>query len=150
MWDDKKKKKKKRYFFLFNDILLLCRRETHKRFWLRIHITLRSPHVSVEEIENSSFNNEFRIHCRTRSFILYATTPDMKKDWVQDLRHSISGTHPEEKKDSAKKVETADQEKKEVVKTKKEPKTDQKKKSDSDNSEEISDEPKKKTRTSQT
>jgi hypothetical protein len=67
----------------------------------------------------------------------------MKKDWVQDLRHSISGTHPEEKKDSAKKVETADQEKKEVVKTKKEPKTDQKKKSDSDNSEEISDEPKK-------
>jgi len=64
VWDEKKKKKKKRYFFLFNDILLLCRRESHKRYWLRIHITLRSPYVSIEEIENASYNNEFRLHCR--------------------------------------------------------------------------------------
>jgi len=99
IWDDKKKKKKKRYFFLFNDILLLCRRESHKRFWLRIHITLRSPYVNVEEIENASFNNEFRLHCRSRSFILYAVSPESKKEWIQDIRNSISGSHDEEKKD---------------------------------------------------
>jgi len=105
LWDEKKKKKKKRYFFLFNDILLLCRKESHKRFWLRIHITLRSPYVSIEDIENSSYNNEFRLHCRSRSFILYASSPDQKKDWIQDLQHSISGTHKEEKKDDKDKKE---------------------------------------------
>jgi len=99
LWDEKKKKKKKRYFFLFNDILLLCRKESHKKYWLRIHITLRSPYVSIEEIENSSYNNEFRLHCRSRSFILYASSPEQKKEWIQDLQHSISGTHGEENKD---------------------------------------------------
>jgi len=119
MWDEKKKKKKKRFFFLFNDILLLCRRETHKRYWLRINITLRSPYVSVEDIENASFNNEFRLHCRSRSFILYAMTGEQKKDWIADLRHSIAGSHPEEKKNDGK-LET--EQKDEVRKTKKETK----------------------------
>jgi len=119
MWEKKRKKKKKRFFFLFNDILLLCRRETHKRYWLRIHITLRSPYVSVEDIENASFNNEFRLHCRSRSFILYATTGEQKKEWIADLRHSIGGSHPEEKKHDGK-VET--EQKDEVRKTKKEAK----------------------------
>jgi hypothetical protein len=98
MWDEKRKKKKKRFFFLFNDILLLCKKETHKRFWLRIHITLRSPYVSVEDVDNSSFNNEFRLHCRSRSFIIYAMTAEQKKVWVEDLKKSIEGTHQEEKK----------------------------------------------------
>jgi hypothetical protein len=121
MWDDKRKKKKKRFFFLFNDILLLCKKENHKRFWLRIHITLRSPYVSVEDIENSSFNNEFRLHCRSRSFIIYANTADQKKDWVQDLKRSIEGTHSEEKKKSDKKDEP--ELKDDVKKTKKDPTT---------------------------
>jgi len=121
MWDEKKKKKKKRYFFLFNDVLLLCRRETHKRYWLRIHVTLRSPHVSVEDIDNSSFNNEFRVHCRARTFILYAGTPDQKKEWIADLRHSIAGSHPDDKKKDGKQ-DDKDDKKEEVRKTKKEPK----------------------------
>jgi len=122
MWDEKRKKKKKRFFFLFNDILLLCKRETHKRYWLRIHITLRSPYVSVEDIDNSSFNNEFRLHCRSRSFIVYATTGEQKKEWVQDLRRSIEGTHPEEKKKTDGKKEEA--EPKEEVKKHKREKTE--------------------------
>jgi hypothetical protein len=121
MWDDKRKKKKKRFFFLFNDILLLCKKENHKRYWLRIHITLRSPYVSVEDIENSSFNNEFRLHCRSRSFIIYANTADQKKEWVLDLRRSIEGTHPEETKKSDKKDQP--EPKDDVKKTKKEPST---------------------------
>jgi len=123
IWDEKKKKKKKRYFFLFNDILLLCRREGKKRYWLRIHITLRSPHVNVENIENASFNNEFRLHCRSRSFIIYAISPDLRKEWLQDLQYSISGTHPEEKKDSKKDDNDDDkkkEDKKDVTKIKKE------------------------------
>jgi len=59
----------------------------------------------VEDIDNSSFNNEFRLHCRSRSFIIYAVTGEQKKDWVQDLRRSIEGTHPEEKKKSESKDE---------------------------------------------
>jgi hypothetical protein len=144
MWDEKKKKKKKRYFFLFNDVILLCRRETHKRYWLRIHITLRSPHVSVEDIDNSSFNNEFRVHCRARTFILYASTPDQKKEWIQDLRHSIAGSHPDEKKKDTKHDEKDDK-KEEVRKTKKEPKKEKPPESESESSEEPT--PKKKPET---
>jgi len=98
----------------------LCKKENHKRFWLRIHITLRSPYVSVEDIDNSSFNNEFRLHCRSRSFIIYAVTGDQKKDWVQDLKRSIEGTHPEEKKKSENKKDDPET-KDDVKKTKKDP-----------------------------
>jgi len=99
IWDEKKRQKKIRYFFLFNDILLLCKKESSKRYWLRIHITLRSPSVTIEEIGNSSFNNEFRLHCRSRSFMLYAPTPDAKEDWVKDLQRAIKGEFAQEEKD---------------------------------------------------
>jgi len=96
IWDEKRRRKRKRYFFLFNDILLLTKKESYKRFWLRIHITLRSPYVSVEESETSGFNVEFRLHCRSRSFIFYAPTPDVRKEWCIDIRKSITGEHKEE------------------------------------------------------
>jgi len=99
VWDEKKRAKKIRYFFLFNDILLLCKKESSKRYWLRIHITLRSPSVSIEEIGNSSYNHEFRLHCRSRSFMLYAPTSDAKEDWITDLKRSIGGDFPQEQKD---------------------------------------------------
>lgn len=97
MWNKKKSKKSNRHFFLFNDIMLLCKKQGSKRFFLRIHITLRSPYVSVEPIETSSYASEFRLHCKTRSFILYATSDDDRKAWLTDIQNSISGNHPEEK-----------------------------------------------------
>jgi len=39
---------------------------------------------------------EFRLHCRSRSFIFYAPTPDARKDWCADIRKSINGDHKEE------------------------------------------------------
>jgi len=96
VWNEKKRKKQLRYFFLFNDIMLLTKRESHKRFWLRIHITLRSPYVSVEDIDNSSYNQEIRLHCRSRSFILYAPSDELRREWIDDIRASIAGTHKEE------------------------------------------------------
>jgi hypothetical protein len=96
VWNEKKRKKQLRYFYLFNDILLLTKRESHKRFWLRIHITLRSPYVSVEDMDNSSANQEIRLHCRSRSFLLYAPSDELRRDWVDDLRASISGSHKDE------------------------------------------------------
>jgi hypothetical protein len=96
VWNERKRKKQLRYFFLFNDIMLLTKRESHKRFWLRIHITLRSPYVSVEDIDNSSYNQEIRLHCRSRSFILYAPSDDLRREWIDDIRASIAGTHKEE------------------------------------------------------
>jgi len=81
---------------LFNDILLLTKKESFKRYWLRIHITLRSPYVSVEESETSGFNVEFRLHCRSRSFIFYAPTPEVRKEWCSDIRKSITGEHKDE------------------------------------------------------
>jgi len=74
----------------------LTKKESYKRYWLRIHVTLRSPYVSVEESESGSFNVEFRLHCRSRSFIFYAPTPDIKKDWCSDIRKSITGDHKDE------------------------------------------------------
>jgi len=96
MWNKKKSKKSNRHFFLFNDIMLLCKKQTSKRFFLRVHITLRSPYVSTESIEGSSHSSEFRLHCKTRYFILYAATDDERKEWVKDLNASINGTHLEE------------------------------------------------------
>jgi len=81
----------------------------------------------VEDIDNSSFNNEFRLHCRSRSFIIYAMTAEQKKEWVQDLKRSIEGTHPEEKKKNDPKKEEVPKD--DVKKTKKEPKVE---KADSD------------------
>jgi len=98
MWHQKKRKKSKRYFFLFNDIMLLTKRQSSKKYLLRIHITLRSPSVSVESIDSASFNWEFRLHCRTRSFILYANGEEDRELWTADMEKSIKGTHEEEKK----------------------------------------------------
>jgi len=90
---EKKKKKKKRNFFLFNDILLLCRKEGPKRYYLRIYITLRAQNVSVQET-----NIDFQILLKTRqsSFIFFAQSEQDRKDWITDIQHSISGTHNEE------------------------------------------------------
>jgi len=91
--DEKKKKKKKRHFFLFNDVLLFCQKEGPGRYYLRIYITLRAQNVSLEEI---NIDYQFRLKTRQRSFILYATSSQSRKEWMQDIALSISGTHEEE------------------------------------------------------
>lgn len=113
MWNKKKSKKSNRHFFLFNDIMLLCKKQGSKRYFLRIHITLRSPYVSTESIETSSHASEFRLHCKTRSFILYATTDEERKGWLRDMQNSITGNHPEEKGSGGEKDYAEFEEKKE-------------------------------------
>jgi len=78
--------------------MLLTKKQSSKKFLLRIHVTLRSPSVSIEVIDSASFNWEFRLHCRSRSFILYAAGEDDRTFWAKDLERSIKGTHDEEKK----------------------------------------------------
>eukprot|EP01130_Rhizamoeba_saxonica_P018928 TRINITY_DN9656_c0_g1_i1.p1 TRINITY_DN9656_c0_g1~~TRINITY_DN9656_c0_g1_i1.p1 ORF type:complete len:400 (-),score=93.10 TRINITY_DN9656_c0_g1_i1:62-1261(-) len=90
VFNEKKRKMKKRYFFLFNDILLLTKKESHKRYWLRIHITLRSPFVSVESDEYGY--HEFKLHCKNRSFVFQAESKGLKDGWVRDLRAAASGS----------------------------------------------------------
>lgn len=46
MWNDKKRKKQLRYFFLFNDILLLTKRESHKRYWCHSSLPITAWHVA--------------------------------------------------------------------------------------------------------
>jgi len=96
VWEERGSKKVLRYFFLFNDILLICSQPRRKKYRLRVYITLRSPNVSVETVESSSFNAEMRIHCKRKSFICYVPNAEDKKYWVQFIRMSIDGTHPEE------------------------------------------------------
>lgn len=36
------------------------------------------------------------LHCRSRSFIFYAPSREVKQDWVDDINNSIQGTHAEE------------------------------------------------------
>eukprot|EP01126_Amoeba_proteus_P019895 TRINITY_DN2036_c1_g1_i20.p1 TRINITY_DN2036_c1_g1~~TRINITY_DN2036_c1_g1_i20.p1 ORF type:complete len:263 (+),score=30.45 TRINITY_DN2036_c1_g1_i20:332-1120(+) len=60
-------------------------------------MVLRSPTVQVESIDNSSYNGEFRLHCRSRTFIFYTESDEDRKYWVKNLDMSIKGTHPEEK-----------------------------------------------------
>lgn len=104
VWDEKQSKKVLRYFFLFNDLLLICSQKRKKfRFFLknsqpllilrlRVYVTLRSPNVTVESIDNSSHNAELRIHCRHKSFICYVPNAEDKKYWVKAIRQSIEGT----------------------------------------------------------
>jgi len=97
----------------------------------------------VEDVDNSSFNNEFRLHCRSRSFIIYAMTAEQKKVWVEDLKKSIEGTHQEEKKKTDINKKDPDP-KDEVRKTKKETKTSEKGNKSDPDTKEPEQEPKKK------
>lgn len=90
--------------------MLLAKKKSQKsaKYILRVHITLRSPFVEIEDVKTVSthriekictktdFSDEFRIHCRTRSFILYTDTREEKDSWMTDLRRSVKGEHPEE------------------------------------------------------
>jgi hypothetical protein len=57
------RKKAKRYFFLFNDVMLLCKKKGQKsgKYYLRVHITLRSPFVEVEDVKTVSSHR--MCHC---------------------------------------------------------------------------------------
>eukprot|EP01127_Copromyxa_protea_P008222 TRINITY_DN1882_c0_g1_i2.p1 TRINITY_DN1882_c0_g1~~TRINITY_DN1882_c0_g1_i2.p1 ORF type:complete len:426 (-),score=93.70 TRINITY_DN1882_c0_g1_i2:50-1273(-) len=98
LWNQKKGKKTPRYFFLFNDVLLLTKKKgkSHNKFLLRVHITLRSQFTDIEDVKSVGTYPEFRVHCRTRSFILYTTSQEEKEAWVRDMRNSITGEHPQE------------------------------------------------------
>lgn len=39
---------------------------------------------------------EIRLHCKSRSFILYAPSDELRREWIDDIRASIAGTHKEE------------------------------------------------------
>jgi len=92
-YDNKKNKLKKRYFFLFNDIMLATKKEMNKKYWLRIHITLKSPNVSIENVENNPF--QFKLHCKARTFTFQTDSPELKDSWLEDILASISGLHDE-------------------------------------------------------
>eukprot|EP01129_Flabellula_baltica_P006391 TRINITY_DN2385_c0_g1_i2.p1 TRINITY_DN2385_c0_g1~~TRINITY_DN2385_c0_g1_i2.p1 ORF type:complete len:316 (+),score=68.49 TRINITY_DN2385_c0_g1_i2:119-1066(+) len=101
MWKDSKQKFKKRYCFLFNDVMLLCKKEgplTSKKYWLRIHITLRSPHCNITDRDNS-YNNDFMLNCRSRSFRFQFDSQNLKNSWMEDMQKSISGEHEEAQKE---------------------------------------------------
>jgi len=93
MWSDKDKKQKPRHFFLFNDIMLVCKKEKSRKYWLRIHITLNSPTVSVEEQ-----GREIRLYCRTRTFVLFPYSPQERQSWVEDIMASVKGTHDDKRR----------------------------------------------------
>lgn len=97
LWDDRKRCKVKRYCFLFNDLFLFTiPKKKGKKFQLLIYMVLRTPSVSVESVDNSSYNAEFRLHARRKSFIFFSDTMEDRKYWVKALEASIKGTHPEE------------------------------------------------------
>lgn len=54
------------------------------------------------------FAEEIRLHCRSRSFILYASSDELRREWIDDIRASITGTHKDEleNKEAKKKVRT--------------------------------------------
>jgi len=95
VWDDKKNKMKKRYTFLFNDVMLFTKKEKGKKFWLRVHVSLRSKNCNIEDMPNT---NQFRLNCKSRTFIIQAADPQLKKAWVEDISGSISGIHDEKQR----------------------------------------------------
>jgi len=95
VWDDKKSKMKKRYAFLFNDILLLTKKEKGKKYWLRVHVSLRSSKANVVDMTNTF---QFTLQCKSRSFIFQTTEAQLKTAWMDDLRGSISGKHEEKQR----------------------------------------------------
>lgn len=55
LYSDKERKKKPRYLFLFNDIMLICKKAPKQKWRVKVHVTLRSSHVSTEEIHTAGF-----------------------------------------------------------------------------------------------
>lgn len=86
LWDDKTRQKVKRYLFLFNDLLLFTiPKKRGKKFQLVIYMTLRSPSVAVEIVDNSSYNNEFRYTFPLLSYF---------EDCMPVVRASFSSLNP--------------------------------------------------------
>lgn len=50
-----------------------------------------------------SIIGEFRLNCRARSFLFFAPTPDVKEQWVRDMRQSITGGLDKQAKEIKKK-----------------------------------------------
>jgi hypothetical protein len=76
VWDEKTKQRKKRHFFLFNDVLLLTKKEGSRKFWLRIYISLRSPHVNIDDGGDSPYNSRFNI-----KLVLRGSDPALNFPW---------------------------------------------------------------------
>lgn len=55
------RKKTMRFFFLFNDVMLLAKKKSSKssKYMLRVHITLRSPFVEIEDVKTVSTHRMF-------------------------------------------------------------------------------------------
>jgi len=69
--------------------MLVTKKEFGKKFWLRIHITLRENNATVENVDSSEF--QFRLHCKTKSFTFNAESKSMKEAWLEDIQYSILG-----------------------------------------------------------
>jgi hypothetical protein len=95
LWDTKLSRKVLYTIFLFNDILLITSRKK-KKFRLRVFVTLRTPSCSVEIVDSSGHNFEFRVHCKTKSFYFYCDSDNDRKKWIKDINCSIKGNHQEE------------------------------------------------------
>jgi len=55
----------------------------------------------VQDNDNS-YNNDFILTCRSRSFRFQCDGANSKKSWIEDVRKSISGEHEEDIKESGK------------------------------------------------
>eukprot|EP01100_Stratorugosa_tubuloviscum_P015458 TRINITY_DN892_c0_g3_i1.p1 TRINITY_DN892_c0_g3~~TRINITY_DN892_c0_g3_i1.p1 ORF type:complete len:312 (+),score=157.01 TRINITY_DN892_c0_g3_i1:53-937(+) len=91
VYNAKERKKKPRYFFLFNDLLLLTKKEGRKKFWLKVLIILR-PGLKVQDVLDSSNevrDVEFRIYAPKKTFIIFALSPQQKREWLSSIQRCL-------------------------------------------------------------
>jgi SOS1/NGEF-like PH domain len=90
-WNAKERKHKPKYFFLFNDCMLITKKEAQKRYWLKVYISL-NPGIKIADVTSSSYhipNVEFRLFAPKRSFIFFASSSQVKRQWIDDIQASI-------------------------------------------------------------
>ena len=85
LYNEQERRDKPRYFFLFNDVLLVVKREGHKRLWLRVYFSLGSD-IRVMDVSDRQPNVEFQISAPSHTFVFHCRTLALKDSWVRVIR----------------------------------------------------------------
>jgi I/LWEQ domain/PH domain len=93
-WSEKQKRVKKKYMFLFSDCLLVCRKDSKSKFWLKIFCYLSSIR-DVQFVPGKAYgktpDTELRIHTAKKTLVLFAASKIEADTWVRDLNYARGG-----------------------------------------------------------
>jgi len=86
-----RKDRKKRHFFLFNDVLLYSYEMPNKHYKFGREFPLSTVRLKdLPDNEGRKLYHAFQISSESKSFIVYAATPEEKKEWLDAITKSMA------------------------------------------------------------